>query len=397
MILIVAPLLLFFAGCGGSGGVKDADSATSADSIKSDFTSEAWRWADSIVGQMTLEIKAGQVVMPAMYANSDAASMDALRYYADSLKVGGIVLLKGDSESARKISAFLRSEERIPPFVSIDAEWGLGMRLADAPSFPKNGRISQSADENLLYDYGVEVARECRSVGINMVFGPVLDVLDATKNTSAIGVRSFGSDPQRVALLGVAYSRGLESGNVISVAKHFPGHGSAIADSHKTLPRLQRSRKEMEEIDMAPFRSFIEGGLSAIMVGHLNVPSLDSVARPAAFSPEIIDSWLREKMGFDGLIITDALSMEGSSGFTGADAIAAGADIVLAPADTKATIRRILEAVESGRLPEMALRERCRRILFYKYIVARNMNTGGRDEPLSDQRAEKISKRLAGK
>lgn len=400
MILIAAPLLFFIQNCGSSGLRRETDTAagaTGGGAPKADFTADAWRWADSIVSGMTLEMKAGQVVMPALYSRSDPSTMEALRYYADSLRVGGVVLLKGNASSARKISTFLYSGDRIPPFVSIDAEWGLGMRLLDAPEFPKNGRIWRDADENMMYEYGAEVARECRVAGINMVLGPVLDVLESGKRESAIGIRSFGDDPVRVSSLGVAYSRGIEDGNVISVAKHFPGHGSAVADSHKSLPRLNRSLKEMRVVDLTPFRDYIHEGLSGIMVGHLSVPSMDSVDRPAAFSPVIIYHWLRDTMGFDGLILTDALSMGGSSGFTGADAIAAGADMVLAPDDTRRTILEILAGVESGRLSELALRDRCRRILFYKYIVARKISSTERGESLSDQRAERIAKRLSGK
>lgn len=331
-------------------------------------------WADSIMASMTLEQLAGQLIYPAVYSDrSELALRSVVRYVADS-HVGGVVLLKGTPEAARVIADTLSKLSSAPPFVAIDAEWGLAMRLSDTPRYPRNGRISPAAEDSLLYEYGREVARESHEVGVNMVLGPVLDVLPYDRSSRGgrfIGTRSFGSDPHRVTRLGVAYSRGLEDGGVVSVAKHFPGHGSADADSHKRLPTVSKSLDELSASDLMPFEAYVGAGLSAVMIGHLHVPALDEEVVPVSVSEKILKGWLRDRMGFDGLIVTDAMNMAGAGGKTGADAVMAGADIVLAPSGTHAEVCRLVEAVRSGEFPLADLRDRVRRVLMCKYRFCR--------------------------
>lgn len=372
---------------------RDTSDFTEADSLMSaDYTEQAYCWADSVLSSMTLAQKAGQLFMPAIYSIDDAYSMKHLRFYADSLCVGGVVLLKGGFTAARNISDTLRRYADVLPFVAIDAEWGLKMRLHDAPLFPANGEISESADENLLYDYGSEMARECRLAGINMVLGPVFDVV--TSGRGMMGKRSFGSDPERVSSLGVAYSRGLEDGGVLSVAKHFPGHGGASTDSHRELSRLKSDRHHMDSVDLRPFRDYVNSGLSAVMVGHIYAPALDSVPRPAAFSPAVVGI-LRNDMGFHGLVITDALNMGGARGFDATDALRAGADLILAPADTRREIDNVVRSVKTGQLPEARVDESCRRVLFFKYILKMGiLPQAVSSESLDTPRVRELNERL---
>lgn len=344
----------------------------------SDVTEEALAWADSVMANMTLEELAGQLLMPAVYSDDSPQSLRSIVSYASDFHVGGVVLLKGTVKSAQAISDTLRAISKAPPFIAIDAEWGLAMRLKNTPEFPKNGRISDKAEETLLFDYGSEVARECRAVGINMVLGPVLDVLpkgNKGEASAVIGNRSFGSDPHRVASLGTAYARGLESGHVLSVAKHFPGHGSADGDSHKLLPKVEKSREALDNVDLLPFKTYVDAGLGAVMTGHLQVKSLDASGLPASVSEKVMLGLLRSEWKFDGLIITDAMNMEGASGKTGADAVMAGADLVLAPESTAKETAQLVKAVRNGRFPLSDLRERVRRVLFYKYLFAIGKDT----------------------
>ncbi len=360
---------------------------------ESDITADAVAWADSIMDSMTLEELAGQLIMPAVYADDSKPAMQLVRGYATDSHVGGVVLLKGTVESARNIADTLRSLLPAPPFIAIDAEWGLAMRLENTPAFPRNGRISQEADETLLFDYGHEVARECRQIGINMVLGPVLDVLPQGRKKSGIGSRSFGMDAHRAARLGVAYAKGIESGGVMSVAKHFPGHGSADADSHKTLPVVKKTRKNLEETDLVPFREYVGNGLSAIMTGHLYVPALDEEEEPVTVSENILRGLLRYDMGFQGLIVTDAMNMAGAEGNSAADAIIAGADIVLAPANTEDEVTILADAVRKGIFPLHELRDRVGRVLFHKYLMARDSSKP--DEIVASEEAERIKQALS--
>ncbi|MDE5851106.1 MAG: hypothetical protein K2H38_13285 [Muribaculaceae bacterium] len=396
MLIPIVCMTVLLSSCSGHTLQTGTDSSDSleSDSIRSchDISADARQWADSIISSMTIEEMAGQLIMPAVYSDAGAQNLRLIRRYASDCHVGGLVLLKGTVSDARMIADTLRRIMTVPAFIAIDAEWGLSMRLTGAPEFPRNGRIAQSADETMMFDYGCELARECREVGVNMVLGPVLDVVPAAGKSSGIGSRSFGHDARRVAELGVAYSKGVESGGVISVAKHFPGHGSADADSHKRLPVVSSTRLQLEASDLLPFRDYISNGMSAIMAGHLFVPALDENEVPVTVSEKILKEFLREELGFGGLIVTDAINMAGADGYSAADAIMAGADIVLAPADTGAELTEIIEAVRSGRMPVTTLRDRVRRVLFYKYMTARG--SASREKTVETDEAERIIKLL---
>ena len=331
-----------------------------------DYTDRAQAWADSVTRSMTLEQKAGMVLLPALFTRSDSVTMAQLDAYADSLHVGGIILLKGDTASAKAIRARLNERGRRDMFVAVDAEWGLGMRFSDAPKYPVNGNLPIEIREEDMFDYGEDVARQCRRLGINMVLGPVADVLPES-GRSYIGKRSFGSDARRVAELAASYAQGLESGGVMSVVKHFPGQGSLQGDTHKMLPTLPSSLHRLDSVDLHPFRTYVSRGLSGVMVGHVYVPSIDTVPRSAALSPVVMHDLLREDLGFRGLVITDALNMGGAQGGSAVEAVMAGADMVIAPSRTAASISEIVAAVRGGVMRESVLDDRCRRILFYKY------------------------------
>lgn len=364
-------LLALFCACGSR---KESASAADSASHEADFTDEAMAWVDSVYAAMSPEERAAQLLLPAVYANSDAVSAGSIKHYAEELRTGGLLLLKGDAGSAALIADSLEAvRDRNPNspgfFLAMDAETGLGMRFSDAPLFPWNSNIDQSVDDQTFFDYGREVGREARIAGINMILGPVVDINRPDMRVSGImRRRSLGSDQQRVALLSVAYALGIESQGVASVPKHFPGHGATSSDSHNTLPEIRIDRQELFDVDILPFVSAIENGVSAIMVGHLWAPALDSVRRPASFSPVVIDSILRRDLRFKGLVLVDAVNMGGARGFSGADAIIAGSDLIIAPADTGKELSNILEALASGRLPESRLEESCKRILLQKYI-----------------------------
>lgn len=362
-VSVIAFLLLSGSGC----TPKRQESKQENQKVveKSDLTDSAYSRADSVIRVMTLEQKAAQLFMPAIYASSDPYTIAKVKEYAQ-MGVGGVILLKGDSRSAAIIADSMARWSDTPPFIAIDAEWGLAMRLKDAPRFPVNSRISEDVDEEILYEYGRELARECRRIGINMILGPVLDI---TSEGTYIGRRSFGNDPERVSQLSIAYARGIESGNVMSVAKHFPGHGAARENSHHVKANIERSLQSLDSIDLMPFRKYIEQQLSGIMIGHLAFPAIDPDMLPAAVSRPVINDLLRSDLGFDGLILTDAMNMLGAEGYSADKAIDAGADIILAPADTQKEINNILAALEHGDIIENDIDIHLRRILFKKFLL----------------------------
>lgn len=363
-ILPLLSLLLVCCSCLISGCRQSKPDDSSVASVASAPIENETEWADSIIHSMSVEERIGQLFMPAVYSRLEPSDLEQLRFYADSCHVGGLLLLQGSAEEASAVGQEMNRISAVAPWIAIDAEWGLGMRIKDAPAFPRNGSMNPRTDTGILYDYGEELARECRVLGINMVMGPVADIAD---KESFIGSRSFGSDPQRVADLATAYASGLESGGVVSVAKHFPGHGRGKADSHLETPVIDISKDSLEATDLYPFRRYADAGLSAIMAGHIVVTALDSTGLPATVSKSMLSDLLREDIGFEGLIITDALNMGGVSGYKAADAIAAGADIVVAPAHTLEEIREVARRVKNGILPLSVINDRCRRILLYKY------------------------------
>ena len=384
---------LFLSSCGRGTG-RTVDSAVALPDTVPDLTEIARHWADSVTASMDLERKAAQLFLPAVYSSDDIWTVRQVAEYG-RMGVGGIILLKGDCRGAAVLADTLQNLSAVPPFVAVDAEWGLAMRLVDAPSFPANRNIAADADDRVMFDYGRELAAECRRLGINMVLGPVLDV---DGGNGFMGKRSFGGDPRRVAELGIAYARGLEGGNVISVAKHFPGHGAVATDSHKGKGVLSRSLHEMDSLDLYPFRRWVEQRLTGVMVGHLAVPSVDSRMLPAAVSPAVINGLLRKELGFEGLVLTDALSMKGAEGSGSALALAAGADIIVAPADTEKGIREIVDAVRSGTISESRLDASVRRILFHKYLLSEggsgDVDRDNLPDDIMSPQADSISRRL---
>lgn len=381
---------LLLASCSGGNG-KQKEVAVLPETA--DITTEAMHWADSLTARMSVERKAAQLFLPALYADGDVWTIRRVKQYAD-MGIGGIVLLKGNCEGAAMVADSLSAYSATPPFVAIDAEWGLAMRLVDAPRFPANGNISDDVGDQLMYDYGRELARESRRLGINMVLGPVVD-LDGSGGV--IGIRSFGDDPQRVADLGVAYAQGLESGGVVSVAKHFPGHGAVKTDSHNKKGIITKSLHELDSLDLYPFRKWIEADLTGIMVGHLAVPSIDSKMLPAVVSPVVMHDLLRRDLGFRGLVITDALNMGGAEGYGADKAVAAGADMIVAPIDTREGIVSVVNAVKSGAISEATLTDRVRRILFYKYLFMGGRHKGDVSNGIVSARADTIASMLLQK
>ena len=341
--------------------------------IPSDYYAEAETWVDSVMMTMSLEEQVGQLFMPSSYAFADDYTVRQLRKYIADNNVGGILFLKGDVHSQAFLSDMLQSISRIPLFIGIDAEWGLSMRFSDAPKFPVNSLLGETEDDQLMYDYGREVGREAQLLGINMVLGPVLDVLTNSKNR-VIGKRAFSDNPQIVAEMAVAYARGLEDANVLSIGKHFPGHGATMMDSHKELPIVSDDILRLDTVDFLPFKEYVKNNLSGVMVGHLYMPAIDTVKRSASLSPVVITDFLKTKLGFEGLILTDAINMGGvsESGDISVSAILAGADIIVSPRNTSAEIESVLDAIRHEVIPYSMIKDKCRKILFFKYKVGLN-------------------------
>lgn len=353
----------FFIGCIKEERSQESSETFEKNEVIKDIAKRLEYRVDSLLTTMTLEDRVGQCLMPSILSSGEPINLHRLKKWIEDCHIGGIVLLKGDIPSVEKLIS-VGEISKIPMFIAIDAERGLGMRLRDAEVYPFNGDINKETDENKLFDYGQRIALESRDIGINMILGPVIDI--DNKGKGIIGKRSFGNNPRKVSDYGVAYAKGLEAGGVISVAKHFPGHGRALRDSHKRIATLTGDISMLDSVDLQPFKEYVNSGLSGIMAGHIQSLALDPDGKAASVSMDMLSSLLREEMGFKGLILTDAFDMGGAEGFTSAEALQAGADIVLCPSDIEKEFNSLLSYVKKGILDLNILNDRCKRILLMK-------------------------------
>ena len=327
-------------------------------------------WVDSVFKTLNTEEQLAQLIMPIIYPSQDTQAIKREEQRFSKFKWGGILYQKGLMAHQLIMNKRLQQTNSIPLLIALDGEWGLYMRLKDAPRFPRNLGLGLAGDAQMLYEYGREIARECRLMGIHVNFAPTVDV-NINPLNPVIGSRSFGSTPSVVSQLSEAYALGLEDGGVLSVAKHFPGHGDTSEDSHKTLPIVQATRKRLELVELAPFKHYINSGLGGIMTAHLRVPALENRSIPSSLSPNVCTDLLKKDLGFQGLIFTDGLEMEGvqtqSLGDIGEAALLAGNDILLGPASPEAQLNNLVLAYWDGRLPAKLIEEKVRKVLAYKY------------------------------
>lgn len=327
-------------------------------------------WVDSVYSSMTLDEHIGQLFMVIVNNHNTAPNKNLINRYIKEQKIGGVLFSKGTISELATLTNYVQEASKTPLFIGLDGEWGLNMRLTDAPKFPRNMVLGSVRNDSLLYLYGKEVARQSKELGIHINFAPVLDVNSNPKNP-VIGDRSFGEKPEIVAVRGVAYSRGLEDGGLMAVAKHFPGHGDTSEDSHLTLPTIAHNRERLEKVELFPFVSYINAGLSGMMTAHLDIPSLNTKGMPATLAPSIGEDLLQKELGFSGLIFTDGMAMRGVSNqpSMSVKAILAGNDIVLGVPDIRSEFQSVKKAVEEKRIPSDLLEKKVRKILSYKYIL----------------------------
>ncbi|MDU1890242.1 MAG: glycoside hydrolase family 3 N-terminal domain-containing protein [Dysgonomonas sp.] len=328
------------------------------------------RWVDSVYNTLSTEQRIGQLFMPVVPGNNTESNKNQIRSLVKNQYIGGILFSKSTPTDQAELTNTAQSAATTPLMISLDGEWGLSMRLSNTTRFPRNMMLGAIQNDSLLYYYGLEVARQCKLMGIHVNFAPALDVNSNPANP-VIGNRSFGEDPERVARLGIMYSKGLEAGGVMAVAKHFPGHGDTSTDSHKVLPLITHNRERLNEVELKPFGEYIKSGLSGLMVGHLDIPALESKRQPSSLSEAITTNLLQNEMGFSGLIFTDGLQMKGVSTEENycLRALLAGNDILLGPINTVKEYNSIKKAVEDGIFSESLLEEKCKKVLTYKYIL----------------------------
>jgi beta-N-acetylhexosaminidase len=333
-------------------------------------------WAKQQLAQLSLDEKLGQFFMVAAYSGESEEHLSGIERLVREQKVGGIIFFQGDRIDLKSSIERFQRASTVPLLIGMDAEWGVHMRLFGEERFPYAYTIGAANDVELSRRIASMMAQECRELGIHMNFSPVADV-NSNPDNPVIGFRSFGENPKLVADHVSAFVKGFESNGIMASIKHFPGHGNTDKDSHYELPTVSQSLKTLDAIDFFPFREGIRAGASSVMIGHLNVPALDDSGTPTSLSEKVIKDYLKGQLGFEGLVISDALNMKAVSDKYGktevvVKAFEAGCDILLFPESVVEAIKAIKKKIQEGKIDLKEIDERCLKILKAKakYVVA---------------------------
>src|SRR5256714_7737100 len=393
---------------------------------------DALTWANKELKRMTLDEKIGQLICAAVNAtflNQDSEAFKALRHQVVDNHIGGIILFRGPVYESVVLVNRMQQLAKHPLLISADLEAGSGMRFDDTVNFPWNMAIAATGNPEYARRAGELTGREARALGIQQIYAPVADVNNNAANP-VINVRSYGEDPKDVARFVAAFVDGAQHAGVIATAKHFPGHGDTATDSHRGLPEIDVTRERLNTVELVPFRAAVDAGVGAVMDGHIGLPLIDPttitplprdvkikpidtdengeivVAKgtmPTTLSP-VMNGILRNDLHFDGLIVTDAMSMSGLTLYftqeeASVRAIEAGADLLLKPADPDAALRGVRDAVKKGRLSEQRIEQSTRKVLAAKYDLGlarqRVTSLDAIDREVAGKRANELAADIA--
>lgn len=342
----------------------------------------AAKWADSVFNTLNDEERIAQL----MVIRTSSPGRDGKALFYDSLvnvlvskyNVGGVCLFQGTPMEQANLLNRIQKMAKTPIMVTVDAEWGLGMRFAGVKSFPYQLTMGATNDAELVYRVGKAMAEQCRRMNIHVNYAPVVDI-NNNPNNPVIGYRSFGENREKVARYGISIMQGMQDNGVMACAKHFPGHGDVDVDSHYDLPVINKTMDQLDSLELFPFKAIFDAGVGSVMVAHLSIPAIDNTAnKPTSLSFANITTLMREKLGYKGLTFTDALEMKGvakyfPSGEAAVQSLIAGNDMLCLPADVPQTIEATKKAIAEGRLSWQGVYEKCRRVLQAKYAyVAAN-------------------------
>jgi len=329
-------------------------------------------WVNSQYAQMSLDEKLGQLFMVSVASNQSKQTTDKIKNLIVQEHLGGVIFSKGGPERQAKLTNNYQAVSKIPLLIGMDAEWGLSMRLDSTYAFPWNMTLGAIQDSSIVERVGYQIGKHAKRLGVHINFAPDLDINTNPKNP-IIGNRSFGENRDNVVQKGIAFIKGMERAGVLANGKHFPGHGDTEVDSHHNLPIIPFSRKRLDSLELYPFKKLIGSGLSSIMVAHLEVPALEMKKElPSSISEQIITGILKEELGYNGLIFTDALNMKGVSttgkeGSVELAAFMAGNDMLLMPENIVSAKEKLTKAYEKGKLTEDRLAYSVKKILMAKY------------------------------
>ena len=347
--------------------------AQQPDPLVSENPKHQQKWVDSIYQSLSLDQKIGQLFTPMVFSKKDEDHFDEIKNLIEKYYIGGIIFSLGSPFKQSQWLNEFQSISKVPLMISMDAEWGVAMRLDSVIAFPWSMTLGAIKDNTVIRRIGQRMGEQERILGVHMSYAPVLDINTNPENP-IIGNRSFGEDPKRVADKGVALMKGHHDAGILTSGKHFPGHGDTAKDSHKTLPTVNFDRFRLENTEIYPFKKAIEQGLSSVMTAHLNVPALTFSTDPTSLSSAVVTEYLKQNIGFNGLAVTDALNMKGavpSNSDKNIDLLAllAGNDILLISQDIPQGIEKIKNAYNNLPIVKRRVEESVKKILKAKYKV----------------------------
>ncbi|PCH76411.1 MAG: beta-N-acetylglucosaminidase [Flavobacteriaceae bacterium] len=346
--------------------------AQSIDPLVTKDAKSQQKWVDDLMNNMTIDQKIGQLFMVAAYSNKGSEHANYIHRLIDEYEIGGLIFMQGTPRAQAKLNNSYQKKSKIPLLIGFDGEWGLDMRLKNTYRYPWNMTLGAIRDDRLIEEFGKQLGKHCKRLGIHINFAPVVDV-NTNPNNPIIGNRSFGENKLNVAAKAIAFTKGMQGEGVLANAKHFPGHGDTATDSHKTLPVVDFTKERIESVELYPYKELFKNGLTSIMAAHLSVPSLEpNPGLPSSLSYNIITNILQKDLGFKGLIITDALNMKGAANFAEPGdidlaALLAGNDVLLFPENIGIALSTIRSAITEKILTEERLDVSVRKILMAKY------------------------------
>ena len=330
------------------------------------------RQVDSVFRKLSTKEKIGQIMVIEFSSKEGKKRLAEQKRLIQKYKIGGLIPMNDILVPAMERMNLLNKWAKVPMLITIDGEWGANMRWKEIPAFPRFMQMGALGNDNLVNEAGRLIGQECRMLKIQVNFSPDVDI-NNNPNNPAINTRSFGEDKEKVAQYGIAMMRGMRDGGVAGSAKHFPGHGDTDVDSHLGLPLLPFTAERLDTLEMYPFKRLIADGVDMVMVAHLSIPALDPSGTPSSISKTIVTDLLKKKLGYKGIICTDALNMDGvakESGLAKKDiplaAYKAGADILLMPEDVENSINVIEQALRRGEISMEGLNERVKKMLALK-------------------------------
>lgn len=337
----------------------------------------AVQWTDSVFNSLSPEERIAQLMVVRAHSNLGADHIAKVVSDISKYNVGALCFFQGGPVRQANLTNYYQSISKTPLMVTIDGEWGLGMRLDSVTKFPYQLTLGALTNENLVYRMGLAVGEQCKRIGVHVNYAPVVDI-NNNPNNPVIGYRSFGEDKEKVSRFGVAYMKGMQDAGIMACAKHFPGHGDVDVDSHYDLPVINKSKKELDSMELVPFRAVFDAGIGSVMIAHLYIPSIDKTAnRATSISKNNVTTLLRDEMGYTGLTFTDALEMKGVTKFfpggtISVEALIAGNDMLCLPADVGESIIAIKKAIEDRKLSWDDINSKVRKVLMSKYELGLN-------------------------